>query len=61
MKTCDKCGSTNITSTKKMQKTCAPKKANVNRLMPPKKITYGRVYYKHICECGHTWEEETHL
>jgi hypothetical protein len=55
---CSKCGSTNILSTKKMQRTCGPKNKPINRFC---RISYGRVYYEHVCGCGHTWEEETHL
>jgi len=57
---CSSCGSNAITTTKKMEKTLGPKNKSP-RLMPPKRVTYGRVYFQHVCECGNTWEEETHL
>jgi len=54
---CSKCGSSKITSTKKMQRIKKPKNARPTKAL----VSYGRVYYEHICDCGNTWEEETHL
>ena len=54
---CSECGSTKIEATKKMVRTSKPKGAKpTNKL-----ISYGRVYYECVCECGHKWEEESHL
>jgi len=59
--TCSICGSTNIISTKKVQRTCGPMSDKPVRRWPLRRISYGRVYYEHVCECNNTWQEETHL
>lgn len=57
---CSVCNSDKISSEKKMVRTSVPKE--VQKRKPNARISYGRVYYEHKCvDCGHVWEEDTHL
>ena len=58
MRKCTVCGSTKIEATKKVVRTGPPKGVKPN---PHRLVSYGRVYFECKCECGHSWEEETHL
>jgi hypothetical protein len=63
---CSKCGgSDNISSEKKMIRLPVPENVRILllfSLIPYRAlISYGRVYFSHKCECGNTWEEDSHL
>lgn len=55
---CPICGSKKIETSKHKKLTGPPKGVKIN---PFRKTTYGIIFFRHVCECGNTWEVETHL